>query len=94
MRLIHSKDIVLKEFFDERVPGYAILSHTWGDHELSLQVFNSDHAQQHRGWQKVRDACQLAQSHRLDWVWIDTCCIDKTSSAELSEAINSSEWLG
>ncbi|KAK4032864.1 vegetative incompatibility protein-like protein HET-E-1 [Parachaetomium inaequale] len=25
----------------------------------------------------------------LEWVWVDTCCIDKTSSAELSEAINS-----
>ena len=31
----------------------------------------------------------LAESHGYKWVWIDTCCIDKTSSAELSEAINS-----
>ena len=25
-----------------------------------------------------------------EWVWVDTCCIDKRSSAELTEAINSS----
>ena len=31
----------------------------------------------------------LAESHGYKWVWIDTCCIDKTSSAELWEANNS-----
>lgn len=30
-----------------------------------------------------------ASPEPLRWVWIDTCCIDKASSAELSEAINS-----
>ena len=24
----------------------------------------------------------------VDWVWIDSCCIDKTKESELSEAIN------
>ena len=32
---------------------------------------------------------QLASQAKIDWVWVDTCCINKDSSAELSEAINS-----
>ncbi|RDX40888.1 hypothetical protein OH76DRAFT_281039 [Lentinus brumalis] len=39
--------------------------------------------------EKIRRCCELAAKHDYKWVWIDTCCIDKTSSAELSEAINS-----
>ena len=39
--------------------------------------------------EKIRRCCELAERHGYKWVWIDTCCIDKTSSAELSEAINS-----
>ena len=38
---------------------------------------------------KIRDFCITAQKYGYLWVWIDTCCIDKTSSAELSEGINS-----
>ncbi|KAI9712400.1 MAG: hypothetical protein M1820_001613 [Bogoriella megaspora] len=41
------------------------------------------------GWQKIRATCRKALTEGIDWVWIDTCCIDKASSAELSEAINS-----
>ncbi|KAK0609491.1 hypothetical protein B0T14DRAFT_344094 [Immersiella caudata] len=42
-----------------------------------------------RGWEKVRDSSQLAKSEGLDYTWIDTCCIDKSSSVEFSKAINS-----
>jgi hypothetical protein len=42
-----------------------------------------------KGYEKVLQTCRLAKSRGHDWVWIDTCCIDKSSSAELSEAINS-----
>ncbi|PIL28867.1 hypothetical protein GSI_08913 [Ganoderma sinense ZZ0214-1] len=38
---------------------------------------------------KIRDACAVARANGFDLLWIDSCCIDKTSSAELSEAINS-----
>ncbi|KAF2201152.1 hypothetical protein GQ43DRAFT_448996 [Delitschia confertaspora ATCC 74209] len=37
----------------------------------------------------IISACQQARQDNLAYVWIDTCCIDKSSSAELSEAINS-----
>ncbi|KAI1794542.1 heterokaryon incompatibility protein-domain-containing protein, partial [Ganoderma leucocontextum] len=38
---------------------------------------------------KVREACRIAREHGYRYIWIDSCCIDKTSSSELSEAINS-----
>ena len=38
---------------------------------------------------KLRNFLQLAKKHGYDWAWIDTGCIDKTNSAELTEAINS-----
>lgn len=41
------------------------------------------------GYQKVINFRQVAAVHGLQWVWVDTVCIDKSSSAEVSEAINS-----
>jgi hypothetical protein len=41
------------------------------------------------GFRKIENACKRAATDGYDWIWIDTCCIDKSSSAELSEAINS-----
>jgi|TARA_R110002003_G_scaffold244_13_gene17550 hypothetical protein len=41
------------------------------------------------GYEKVVACCELAASEGLQYAWVDTCCIDKSSSAELSEAINS-----
>ena len=41
------------------------------------------------GYRKIIQACQRARKDDYNWIWVDTICIDKTSSAELSEAINS-----
>ena len=69
---------------------YWILSHTWGDDEVTFQdMQNLTLARQKRGFQKVRATCRLASASGVSHVWIDTCCIDKTSSAELTESINS-----
>ena len=44
---------------------------------------------------KIRDACKVAREAGYEYLWIDSCCIDKTSSSELSEAINSMYlWYG
>lgn len=74
----------------EYLPPYAILSHTWGDEELSLQQFTTSepHAQS-KGFQKIQSASAQAVQDGHRYLWVDTVCIDKTSSAELSEAINS-----
>lgn len=96
MRLIDATTLELRLFMDESlIPPYAILSHTWGEDEVTLQQFTDqslpDDAtlKSSRGYWKILKACQQALSDRLSLVWVDTCCIDKTSSAELSEAINS-----
>ena len=52
-------------------------------------VASPDNDSRDRYGPKIRECCILAELHGYRWVWIDTCCIDKASSAELSEAINS-----
>ncbi|UKZ50225.1 hypothetical protein TrVGV298_004483 [Trichoderma virens] len=93
MRLLNTKTYSITEFFEANVPKYAILSHTWGQGEVTYQdiVQSVEQARKMKpqGFAKVEGACALAYSEGFDYIWIDTCCIDKTSSAELSEAINS-----
>ncbi|KAK8055664.1 hypothetical protein PG993_000891 [Apiospora rasikravindrae] len=91
MRLINTRTLEVIEFFGESVPKYAILSHTWGKGEMTLQEMQSPTPQTSAkaGYQKIKAAANQASGDSYEWIWIDTCCIDKTSSAELSEAINS-----
>ncbi|OQE17250.1 hypothetical protein PENSTE_c021G01308 [Penicillium steckii] len=79
----------ISQFSDHGIPPYAILSHTWGDDELTLDKLNESDAKGKAGYVKIERCCDIARADGLNYVWIDTCCIDKTSSAELSEAINS-----
>jgi hypothetical protein len=89
MRLLNVKTRRLEEFYGDEMPLYAILSHTWGREEVTFQdLANDDHKQKH-GYRKIDGCCQAAHEQRISYVWVDTCCIDKSSSAELSEAINS-----
>ncbi|CAJ2507332.1 Uu.00g085180.m01.CDS01 [Anthostomella pinea] len=95
MRLLNTKTLELSAFHQDRPP-YAILSHTWTDDEAPLEAFvrrarlsRPIARLRKRRYAKVRRACKLARSNGLNWIWIDTCCIDKASSAELTEAINS-----
>jgi hypothetical protein len=89
MRLLHSRELRLEEFFDGEIPEYAILSHRWGEDEVSFQDFLEGRKRDGAGYDKIKWFCHKAAKKGYNWVWIDTCCIDKKSSAELSEAINS-----
>ena len=97
MRLIHVPTGELEEFLGSNIPRYAILSHTWGDDEVSFRDYDTarlsrDHS---AGMKKIEGCCALARKANIDYAWVDTCCIDKSSSAELSEAINSMyRWYG
>jgi hypothetical protein len=88
MRLINIRTLQLKEFFGADVPHYAILSHRW-EEEVTFQDLTGGTGKNMIGWKKIVRCCQLALRENLEWAWIDSCCIDKTSSSELSEAINS-----
>ncbi|KAM6528679.1 hypothetical protein FALCPG4_009642 [Fusarium falciforme] len=89
MRLLNTQTVVVETFGDDQIPSYAILSHTWEAEEVTFQDMELGKATSKKGWAKVKDSCSMARKNGFDYVWLDTCCIDKTSSAELSEAINS-----
>ena len=83
--------------FPYHPPPYAILSHTWGQPQDEVlfddMVAGVERARAKEAFTKVENTCRLAQEHGLEYCWIDSCCIDKRSSAELQEAINSMfEW--
>ncbi|KAF1962472.1 HET-domain-containing protein [Byssothecium circinans] len=94
MRLLQHDDnggFSLVERVGNDIPHYAILSHTWGrdDEEFTFQDLMSDRGKGKPGYRKVRFCTERAARDGLQYSWVDTCCIDKSSSAELSEAINS-----
>ncbi|KAK1829452.1 HET-domain-containing protein [Podospora conica] len=96
MWLINVETLGLEHFVGKNTPKYAILSHTWEDEEISFQEMNQygpyityyQHTMP-KGFAKIRQTCCLAALRGLQYAWVDTCCIDKSSSAELTEAINS-----
>ena len=92
MRLIRVDTFELEEFLgsDTLYPPYAILSHCWGSDEVSFQDMQDlNVAYRKSGFNKIRKCCKAAELDGFSFVWVDTCCIDKSSSSELSEAINS-----
>jgi len=93
MRLLNVNTFKFEEFMNEKtIPKYAILSHTWGAEEVTYQDMRdgrSHDVERKIGFTKINLTCQQAKTEGLEFCWVDTCCIDKTSSAELSEAINS-----
>jgi Heterokaryon incompatibility protein (HET) len=90
MRLINVETLKLEEVWDETVKKYAILSHRWEGGEVSFQDMQDPAvASEMEGFAKIQKSCERARNHGYDYVWVDTCCINKESSAELSEAINS-----
>ena len=88
MRLLNTTTHQLETFHTSQVPLYATLSHRWTACEISFQDLDPG-CWEDDSYAKLRNVCALAAADGIDYVWIDTCCIDKTSSAELSEAINS-----
>lgn len=89
MRLLNTETLEFVEIVRPEVVRYAILSHTWGEEEVSLEDFRKSESKRLQGYKKIEGCCAQAHTNGFDYVWVDTCCIDKKSSAELSEAINS-----
>ncbi|KAI0875082.1 TPR-like protein [Hypoxylon argillaceum] len=100
MRLLQRQDdgsITLTEDLIDHVPPYAILSHTWGNDDDEV-VFKDlvgsagrqkDGYQQKPGYRKIDCCAKWAAADRLQYFWIDSCCINKSNSTELQEAITS-----
>ncbi|KAI1173487.1 heterokaryon incompatibility protein-domain-containing protein [Nemania sp. FL0916] len=97
LRLINTQTYELEEIFHD-IPPYAILSHTWGSEEVTFREYllatgpdasKYTHIKRKSGFSKILGACKRARGDGLQFLWCDTNCIDKRSSAELGEAINS-----
>jgi hypothetical protein len=94
MRLLKDRgdcNLSLVEYTDVHIPPYAILSHTWGadSDEVSFKDIMEGTGRNKDGYKKIEFCREQAAKDGLKYFWVDTCCIDKSSSAELAEAINS-----
>lgn len=95
MRLLHETDVgafsVSEHVHMDETPPYAILSHMWSvrEDEVTFQDIVDGTGKEKPGYSKICFCARQAQRDGLAYFWVDTCCVDRSSSAELSEAVNS-----
>lgn len=89
MYLLNTFEFVLEEFKGSEIPPYAILSHRWISDEVSFSDVIARKFRHRQGYLKFRNTLRRAREDGFRHAWIDTCCIDQRSSADVSEAINS-----
>jgi hypothetical protein len=77
VRLLNVDKLELHEFFDYKIPPYAILSQRWEEDEISYKDVRKQRNLSSQGWQKVQNFYQLVRREEpnLKYAWIDTCCI-------------------
>ena len=89
MWLIDTTTYELVNYTDCGDVDYFILSHTWEEGEVSFQDMKDlPRARLKEEFAKIQNVCNLAREASITRAWIHTCCIDKSSSAELTESIN------
>ncbi|KAF8862778.1 HET-domain-containing protein [Acephala macrosclerotiorum] len=84
-----------KNLLDPEIPLYAILSHTWGkdNEEVTFQDIENGAGESEpsyknkAGYKKILFCLKQAVKDGLKYFWVDSCCINKKDSAEVSEAI-------
>jgi hypothetical protein len=83
---MHIETLQLHEFTGDKIPPYAVLSHRWEGDEITFKDVMKGRNLESRGWTKIRTFCEFVQvcsadvwwfQGMLEWVWVDTCCIDK-----------------
>lgn len=89
MRLLNTTSLELETFLGADVPNYATLSHRWEEGEVLFQQLVDGSGKSLKGFAKIENSAYHARTDGIGYIWVDTCCINKESSAELSEAINS-----
>jgi hypothetical protein len=82
--------VLTKDFIDD-IPQYVILSHTWGkdEEEVTFQEILQGQGTEKPGYRKIEFCGKQAVVDGYTHFWVDSCCIDKSNNAELSEALNS-----
>ena len=105
MRLLSTHKIQVYEISSDTssIPAYAILSHTWDGDEISLLDIEGLHGywesaagssdvlvSKKKSFEKIRRATRVARQHGFKYIWVDTCCVDRTNSDDVFEAVNNS----
>jgi hypothetical protein len=82
MHLLNSTTLQLHEFIETQIPPYAIPSHTWGEEEVSFQEISDGYSdKKKKEFEKIKRYCEIAAGDGFEYAWVDTCYIDKRSSA-------------
>ena len=73
------------------IPSYAILSHTWGrdTDEVTYRDLVDETGKGKAGFWKISFCAEQARRDGLQYIWVDTCCIDRSNNVELSEEMGS-----
>ncbi|KAK3669523.1 hypothetical protein LTR78_010577 [Recurvomyces mirabilis] len=91
MRLLRVENLECRDFGINEAPKYVVASHRWVKGcEVSLQDIQDGRNKEKSGYRKVEEFAEFVRKHipSVEWLWVDTCCINKESAAELSEAVN------
>ncbi|KAK1071551.1 hypothetical protein LTR74_003181 [Friedmanniomyces endolithicus] len=91
MRLLNVSTLQFREFHRD-TPRYIAASHRWkaGMEAMIGDIQNRSNVDK-SGFQKVEGFAKYVRANFKDveWLWIDTCCINQDSSQEVNEAVNS-----
>jgi len=92
MRLLQFNNegaISLTEDYGVSIPPYAILSHVWETEEVNFKDLMDGTSKSKAGHNKIQSCLEQAQRDGLKYLWVDTCCMDRSNNIEFCEAINS-----
>lgn len=99
MRVINTASFEMKSDMGDaklREEGYAVLSHRWVGPETTFHQYEKHVAELKSGstalspqLERIHGACICARNKGIEWLWIDSCCINKLSAVEETESINS-----
>jgi hypothetical protein len=74
MRLTHSQRFELREFVRNWIPKCVILSHMWGEEEVSFEDIRNGTAKKRKEYDELKGAYEQASRDEYELIWIDTCC--------------------
>jgi hypothetical protein len=86
MHLLDTSALTLHKFEGYSIPEYAILSHR-GRQEVSFRNMKDGKSLGMSRFEKIKGCCAQAKKDGWQFAWIDSCCIDKPSSADLSAVL-------
>jgi hypothetical protein len=91
MRLLNVHTLEFSTYYGN-ARKYVVASHRWtADNEATIGDVKNGCSKDKSGYKKVEGFAKYVREHicYVDWLWIDTCCVNQDSDREVSEAVNS-----